>query len=61
MGEDGEGGAREKCEGLQGSCTHLTLGVQRVKLEGQGLHVSSISPETGRKVKRNGLRQRELV
>jgi len=34
-----------------------------VKLEGPGLHVSSVSPERGRKVKRkcaNGLRQREL-
>jgi len=41
------------------------LRVQRVKLEGSGLHVhvSSISPERGRKVslKINRLRQRELV
>jgi len=36
----------------------LVLRVQRVKIEGPGL--SSISPERGRKVKRNELRQREL-
>jgi len=36
MGEDGEGGAREKCMQSLGptmACTHLTLRVQRVKLE----------------------------
>ena len=66
MGEDGERGrgpvksAKPRaCKGLP--CTHLTLRVQRVKLEGPGLHVSSIAPERGRKVQRNGLRQRELV
>jgi len=32
-----------------------------VKLEGPGLHVSSVSPERGRKVKRNGLILHELV
>jgi len=41
----------------------LRVLIHRVKLEGPGLHVhvSSISPERGRKVKRNGLIQRELV
>jgi len=38
----------------------LRVGLQRVKLEGPGLHVNSISPRRGRKVKRNGLRLREL-
>ena len=38
----------------------IRVGLQRVKLEGPGLHVNSISPEKGRKVKKNGLRQRQL-
>ena len=41
--------------------TLLMLRVQRVKLEGPGLHVNSISPQRARKVKRNELRQRELT
>jgi len=46
-----EGEAREKCEAYRArkvASTLLMLRVQRVKLEGPGLHVSSISPEEER-------------
>jgi len=50
VGREGrtEGGACEKCEVRArkvASMLLVMLRVQRVKLEGPGLHVSSISPE----------------
>jgi len=54
MGEDGEGG-RGPCKSAKPrarkGCTHLTLRVQRLKLEGRDYN--SVSAERGRKVKRN--------
>ena len=63
VGREGRtaGGAREKCEAYRAgkvASTLLMLRVQRVKLEGPGLHKFSIT--RGRKVNRNGLRQSEL-
>ena len=57
-----EGPVKMRSLGPGMACMHLTLRVQRVKLEGPELHVSSASQER-RNVNRNGprVRQRELV